>query len=165
MITHIFFDVDGTLTNGSVTYSSNDSENKTFSIKDGLILKSLPRLNILTIFITGRSSVVTEKRAEELEVTDVIQGINDKKIVLSEYFIKHNILSENTAYIGDDLNDYQAMKLCNFIACPNNAAAEIKNISDYVSEYNGGYGAVRDILEYLLKKENKYNDFLKLFIQ
>jgi 3-deoxy-D-manno-octulosonate 8-phosphate phosphatase (KDO 8-P phosphatase) len=159
----LIIDVDGTLTDGVVAYNSEKVESKNFSIKDGLILKVLPKIKISVIFLTGRISKLVEKRGNELDVSCILQGISDKKNALLSYIAEHKIDLENVSYIGDDLNDYAAMKLCGFKACPADAATEIREICDYVSSFNGGQGAVRDICEYILKQNGKYETFLNLF--
>jgi len=82
---------------------------------------------------------------------------------LKTLFSERNIEPGQCAYIGDDLNDYAAMKLCGFKACPADAVVEIRELCDYVSPYSGGYGAVRDICEYILKQEGKYNELLAFY--
>ena len=158
----VVLDVDGTLTDGSISYCSSNIEMKTFNVKDGAILNSLTQLGIEVIFLTGRKSEATTKRAQELNIK-AIQGVTDKETVLKEYMLEHGISGENIAYIGDDINDHNAMLLCDFKACPVDAALEIKSICDYVSDHRGGYGAVRDICESLLHRMGKYEDFLNLF--
>jgi len=155
----IVIDVDGTLTNGGITYDSTGVEYKTFSVKDGYILKTLPTLGINIVFLTGRSSEIVEKRGKELDVQCILQGVNDKKAELTSYLKQHGIDAENVAYIGDDLNDFAAMKMCCFKACPADAVAEIRNLCDYVSPHNGGQGAVRDICEHILKRCDKWERF------
>jgi len=163
MIEYVVFDVDGTLTDGSIVISDNGTENKVFQAKDGLIVRSLSKLGFTTLIITGRISEATSIRAKDLLIFTMSQGIDDKETTLKEYFMEHRVGGERFAYVGDDLNDYAAMKMCSFKACPSDAASEIKAICDYVSPLSGGHGAVRDICEHLLRKTEKYNDFLKLF--
>lgn len=162
-ISFIILDVDGTLTDGSIIHSSTGAEIKNFSVKDGLVLKVLPKLGIPVVFLTGRNSTITEKRGKELDVQDVLQGVSDKKSALLAYMAKHSMNADNVAYIGDDLNDYAAMRLCGFKACPADAVAEICDICDYISPFAGGHGAVRDICEFILKREGKHRDFLSMF--
>jgi len=159
----IVLDVDGTLTDGGIAYDSAGAESKVFSAKDGLILKALPKLGIHVIFLTGKSSAIVEKRGKELDARHILQGVSDKKSTLISYADQHGIDLKAAAYIGDDLNDYAAMKLCGFKACPADAAVEILDICDYVSQCHGGHGAVRDICEYIIREEGKYREFLKLF--
>jgi len=155
-------DVDGTLTDGAIVYGNNDTENKTFSVKDGLILKALFRFGIELVFLTGRKSEAVNRRAADLDAV-AIQGVDDKATALKILFSERNIESGQCAYIGDDLNDYTAMKLCGFKACPADAVTEIRELCDYVSPYNAGHGAVRDICEYMLRREGKYDDFLAFY--
>ena len=159
--TLFIMDVDGTLTSGKIIYSSQD-EYKTFDVKDGLIIKSLSKLGAKIVLLTGRKSEAVEKRANELNAI-AIQGINDKLTELKKILSKKGINECNTVYIGDDLNDYEAMIICGYKASPFNAVNEIKLICDYVSPYDGGSGAVRDICERYLREINKYSDFLDLF--
>jgi len=163
LINHIIFDVDGTLTDGGITFSDNGVESKQFQAKDGLLVRMLPRLGFTTMIITGRDSKLTQMRADDLQMSVVIQGVKDKEATLLNYMKENNLKKEQFAYIGDDLNDYTAMKLCGFCACPADATKEIRDICDYVSTYNGGHGAVRDICELILKQSEKYLQLLKLF--
>jgi 3-deoxy-D-manno-octulosonate 8-phosphate phosphatase (KDO 8-P phosphatase) len=156
-------DVDGTLTDGGISISNAGDEVKTFQAKDGLIIRVLPELKIKTVILTGRNSRLTQIRADELCITHVIQSVMDKAATLSQFLSVHNLIPIQTAYIGDDLNDYAAMNLCGFKACPSDAVDEIKGIADYVSRLSGGHGAVRDICEVLLKQYGRYKEFLKLF--
>jgi 3-deoxy-D-manno-octulosonate 8-phosphate phosphatase (KDO 8-P phosphatase) len=163
MIKLLVLDVDGTLTDGGITHHSDGTESKTFSAKDGLILKVLPKLGIDIMILTGRDSPVTIARGEYLKIKYIVQGVDDKVAYLREFMVEQYLEKENAAYIGDDLNDYAAMQLCGFKACPADAAHEIKSICDYISSKNGGDGAVRDICEYLLKQQGKWVEFLSLF--
>ena len=133
MIKNIIFDVDGTLTDGGIILDSAGKEIKRFCAHDGLIMRVLPEIGIKTIIMTGRKSEAVRTRGEDLKITQIIQGLSDKAAKLTE--LELNLKA--TAYIGDDLNDYMAMLLCGFKACPADAAQEIKEICDYVSPYNG----------------------------
>ena len=161
MIQTIFLDVDGTLTNGSLIYG-NGIELKSFNVKDGLILKALPFIGISVILLTGRQSEAVTFRASELNAI-AMQNIEDKVTQVHKIVSGRGISVDQTAYIGDDLNDYGAMKLCKWKACPADASVEVKAIVDYVSPYNGGYGAVRNCIEILLHEINKYDLFLSCF--
>lgn len=159
-------DVDGTLTSGDVTFSDQGgtaTETKSFSIKDGLVLKVLPRLGLPVVFLTGRRSTITERRGRELDVVDIIQGAGDKRTVLERYLAERGVSAQNVAYFGDDLNDYAAMRSCGFRACPSDAVPEIRDLADYVSPFAGGRGAGRDVCEHILKQTGRYARFLELF--
>jgi 3-deoxy-D-manno-octulosonate 8-phosphate phosphatase (KDO 8-P phosphatase) len=159
----LVLDVDGTLTDGGIYISSDGVEIKKFQAKDGLILRKLPEIGIQTMILTGRESRLTQMRAEDLHISYVVQGVDDKVAVLKKFIAEHKLEFEDIAYVGDDLNDYTAMNLCGFKACPADSAQEIRELCDYVSPCNGGYGTVRDVCEQLLKRENLYNDFLRVF--
>ena len=158
----LILDVDGTLTDSSIFYGDNSIEIKAFSTKDGLILKELHRLCIAVILLTGRESEAVRRRASDLGVM-AIQGVSNKMTVLRGLLAERGIEPEQCAYIGDDLNDYAAMLICGFKACPADAAAEIREVCDYVSPYSGGHGAARDVCEYILRRDGKYDAFLGLF--
>ena len=158
----LIIDVDGTLTEGTIYYGDNNLEIKAFNTKDGAIIKPMHILGIETILLTGRASASVQRRAADLNVK-AIQGVDNKKPVLINLINEYNVPLEQCAYIGDDLNDYAVMALCGFKACPADAAAEIQSICDYISPYNGGHGAVRDICEKILISDNKYNAFLEIY--
>jgi 3-deoxy-D-manno-octulosonate 8-phosphate phosphatase (KDO 8-P phosphatase) len=155
----IILDVDGTLTDATVFYGDNNFELKAFSTKDGAVLKPLSCLGIDVIFLTGRECEAVMHRAADLGAT-AIQDISDKAAKLRELFAERGITPEQAVYIGDDLNDYTAMSLCGYKACPSGSATEIKAIADYVSPFDGGHGAVRDIVEKLLKDSGRWGELL-----
>lgn len=159
----ILLDVDGTLTDGKINISKGGEIYKSFNVKDGLILSKLHEIGIKPVIITGRKSEITEIRASELNIIDIYQSVNDKEMVLSNILLQNNIKSEEALYIGDDLNDIKCMKICGMKACPADSSDYVISISDYVSRYNGGDGAVRDCIEYFLKKTNQWNLILDMF--
>ena len=162
-VNHIVFDVDGTLTDGGIILSSDGTEIKRFDVKDGLVIGALPTLGFTTMFLTGRNSELTRLRAAELKINIVLQNVSNKYAVLKKYIDDNNLSWNQFAYIGDDINDYEAMKPCAFKACPSDAVEEIRIICDHVSAYRGGHGAARDICKYLLKQQRQYNDFVSLY--
>lgn len=153
----IVMDVDGTMTDGGVYFDSNGVESKRFDVHDGAGILLAQQVGIEFMILTGRNSVCVEKRASELKIKYVYQGVSDKLGFL-EKFVKENDLSfDEVAYIGDDLNDYCIMKRVGFTACPSNAVSEIKDICDIKLSKNGGSGAIREFIEILLKDINKWN--------
>lgn len=112
----------------------------------------LHKNGIKTAIITGRESEIVNIRARELHIDYVYQNVKDKLEILKQIAELYNITFEEVAYIGDDLNDFEAMKKCGVTGCPADAVDEIKNISHYVSKYNGGGGAVRDFIEWIIKR-------------
>ena len=158
----LVLDVDGTLTDGAIIHGNQGIELKAFNAKDGGMLKALPSLGIEVVFLTGRTSEAVSTRAREMRAT-AVQGIDDKLPVLTKLLEERGLGYENCAYVGDDLNDYEAMAKCGFRACPADAAREIRDICDYVSGKDGGQGAVRDACEALLERAGRYGDFLAFY--
>lgn len=157
----LVLDVDGTLTDGKIHIGTNGEIFKSFHVKDGFaISQMLPFANITPMILTGRKSEIVEERMKELNVTQILQGVTNKAETLQKIAKKTNIAFEQIAYIGDELNDYEAMSLCGFKACPFDAVNEIRTLSDYISRFNGGHGAVRDIIEHLLRSDDKWENFL-----
>lgn len=155
----LVLDVDGTMTDGKL-YIGNDGEvMKAFCVKDGYaIAEMLPKHGITPIIITGRQSKIVENRAKELGIKNVFQGVTDKPTLLKAIANEYEISLAEIAYIGDDMNDYAAIKLCGFKACPADAASGIRDICDYISSHNGGHGAVRDICEKLIEGRKNKNE-------
>jgi len=163
MIKLLVFDVDGCLTNGNIIYGSNNEEHKSFNVKDGLAIASWSRLGLKSAIITGRNSKVVERRAKELKITHLHQGIKDKKTLLEEILKEENLKWENVAAIGDDLNDYGMLNKVGWSFTPNNGASQIKKIVKTVLNADGGAGAVREMIEMIIKEENLEEEFLRLW--
>jgi 3-deoxy-D-manno-octulosonate 8-phosphate phosphatase (KDO 8-P phosphatase) len=108
--------------------------------------------------ISGGRSESMSKRFEALGLTDVFLGVSNKMTVFESYLTSKKITSNQVLYMGDDIPDYQVMKMARIATCPANACAEIKNISHYISHYNGGEGCARDVIEQVLKIHNKWFD-------
>lgn len=152
----IVMDVDGTLTDGMINIGENGELFKSFNSKDGFAISVIMRKHdIVPVIITGRESSIVRHRAKELNITELYQGITDKTSVLKEICVKYNISVKSVAYIGDDLNDINCMKICGFVGCPSDAADEVKEIANYVCQKSGGSGAVREFTEWLVAKMNK----------
>lgn len=160
-IKFLVMDADGTLTDGKIYMGKSDELFKAFNIKDGCGIKDiLPIYRIIPVVITGRESKILEARCEELGIHELHQGIRCKENKLEEliadYSHKHKAeySYQNCAYIGDDILDIQCMKLIKsmkgFVGCPSDAITEIRNIADFISSKNGGDGAVREFIEWLV---------------
>lgn len=149
-ISFLVMDVDGTLTDGKIYMGAGGELLKCFDIKDGYgIANILPRLGIVPIIITGRKSKILEQRCAELKIEHVYQGISDKVSLLNELLKRFSASLENVAYIGDDLNDIECMRIVGLSACPQNAVQEVQDIVDYCCKASGGDGAVREFIDYL----------------
>lgn len=163
MIKLIVLDVDGTLTDGKLYIDNMGNEMKAFDVKDGLAISQSIKQGLIFAIITGKTSKIVERRGKELGIQEIIQGSWNKVEDLEKILKKYNITYEETAYIGDDLIDLKPMKLCGFSACPKDSVNEIIEISDFVSTKNGGCGAVREILEFILKKQNLWENIINNF--
>jgi 3-deoxy-D-manno-octulosonate 8-phosphate phosphatase (KDO 8-P phosphatase) len=163
-ITHIVIDVDGTLTDSGIYYDATGNELKKFSTRDGAGFFIAKAAGIKLVILTGRESGATLRRMTELKADIIEQNVRDKAKWLGEYMSETGIKREQIGYIGDDVNDLPPMELCGFVACPADAAREIKNIADYISPINGGHGAVRDCIEYLLRESGDWDRCVKKFI-
>ena len=148
MIELIVLDVDGTLTDGKIIYSSSGEELKNFDVKDGLAIASwTKKYNKKVAIITGRNSSLVQKRAQELGVTHIFQGIHNKDEILEKILKEENITWDEVAGIGDDLNDYKMLKKVGLSFAVADAVADIRSCVDIVTKANGGYGAVREMVE------------------
>jgi 3-deoxy-D-manno-octulosonate 8-phosphate phosphatase (KDO 8-P phosphatase) len=145
----IIMDVDGTLTDGKF-YVNRFFTTVSFSVKDGYAIKFALDKGVSLIIISSNKSTLARKRLKTLGIKDKRMFFNvvKKESKLLEMFKKYSIQPSETLYIGDDLNDLLAMKLCGFSACPSDASEEIKLVSKKVSQYKGGYGAVREIIDF-----------------
>ena len=154
MIKFLVMDVDGTLTDSKIYMGNSGEMMKAFNIKDGCgIHDLLPQNNILPVIITGRKSAILENRCRELGITELHQGISDKLDKLDEILKKYNGIYENVAYIGDDINDLDCMNMISqrggIVGSPRDAVKQVKEIASFVSEKNGGDGAVREFIEWI----------------
>ena len=156
MIKLLVLDVDGTMTDGKIIYTNNGDELKNFDVKDGMAIASwTKKLNKKIAIITGRKSLIVEQRAKELGIQYLYQGVDNKDEILQDILEKENITWEEVAGIGDDLNDYKMLKKVGLSFCVRDAVDDIKVISDVVCISNGGNGAIREMIEYILKYNNQ----------
>lgn len=147
-------DVDGTLTDGRIYIGADGEIMKAFDVKDGYGIVQLRKNGILPVIITGRKSTIVERRAAELGISELHQGIHDKLNKLKEIAEKYDVKPEEIAYIGDDLNDLECMEYCGLSACPKDAIEIIKKAVSYVCKNKAGRGAVREFIdEKVLVKE------------
>lgn len=146
-------DCDGCLTDGGMYYSENGDELKKFNTKDGMGLCLLREKGIITGIITGEDRHLNQKRAEKLNVDEIFQNVKDKVAVIKQLCDKYHILPENVAYVGDDINDAEAIQYVGYGCCVYDANNTVKKYADYVTEKNGGHGAVREIIDMILNNQ------------
>ena len=144
----LVMDVDGTLTDGHIYVGAEGEMMKAFHVQDGYgIAHILPKLGITPVIITGRSSRIVEKRAAELKISHLHQGIGDKLAKLQEVAAQLGAAAEEIAYIGDDVNDLDCIRWCGCTACPADAVPEVLDAVEYVCKREGGRGAVREFVD------------------
>lgn len=148
------FDVDGVMTDGSITYDENGVEYKTFNAKDGHGLAALNKEGIITAIITGRNNGTVERRAKDIKITEVHQGVKNKIEVLEDILKRRGITLEETAYMGDDVPDICILEKVKLAGCPADAVEEVRTIAGFVSKKDGGCGAVREFCDYILKNNS-----------
>ena len=150
----IAFDVDGVLTDGTVTWSVSGEESKTFSFADIMALSLARRLGLKLALISGENSPLVDRYAAKLHIPFVVKGTRDKATALGEFAAKFATPFPHTAFFGDDVNDLPAMQMAGLPACPANAAKEVSEYvreSGFVSEQPGGRGAVREFVNAILE--------------
>lgn len=156
-------DVDGVMTDGTITYGNSGEETKAFNIKDGLGIKLLQRAGIEVAIITGRTSALLERRAAELGITTLLQGREDKSVALRELVQARDLSLDRTAYMGDDLPDLGAIIEAGIGACPADAAATVRNAADWIATAAGGRGAIRELAEALLQARGDWDRLLEAY--
>jgi 3-deoxy-D-manno-octulosonate 8-phosphate phosphatase (KDO 8-P phosphatase) len=157
-VTTLVFDVDGVLTTGDILASESGELLRTFNIKDGYALQLAVKRGYHVCIISGGKGQAMEKRFAGLGIPDVFLGVSDKVEVFQGYLEKYRINVANVLYMGDDVPDLKVMQLAGVATCPNDACNDVKAISAYVSPFNGGKTAVRDIIEKVLRLQGKWFD-------
>ncbi len=155
-INTFIFDVDGVLTDGSIQVSTQGELLRTMNIKDGYALKTAQLAGYNICIISGGKNEGVRLRLRDLGITNIFLGAQDKVEVLEEFFDIYEIDPLNVLYMGDDIPDLYPMQKVGMPCCPQDAAAEIKEISRYVSHKKGGKGCVRDVIEQVLKVQGKW---------
>ena len=150
------FDIDGVFTNGKIMVDSHGNESRSFNTKDGIAVKLANDLGYNIAVITGANNNGINARLNRLGIKNVFLNSSDKVKDLLNYSKTNNINLEKTVYMGDDLPDTFPMKLVYLKTCPFDAVPEVREISDYISNKNGGEGCVRDIIEQTLKVQGNW---------
>lgn len=156
-ITTFIFDVDGVLTDGTITITTTGEMLRTMHTKDGFAIKAALNAGYKVCIISGGTNEGVRERLKALGVTDIYLGAHQKVEQLDEYMDIYNIKPEQALYMGDDLPDFHVMQMVGLACCPQDAVPEIKAISHYISHKDGGKGCVRDVIEQVLKVQDKWN--------
>jgi 3-deoxy-D-manno-octulosonate 8-phosphate phosphatase (KDO 8-P phosphatase) len=152
----LMMDVDGTLTDGTVFYNSRGDEIEGFSVRDGLGIRLAQKAGLKTAFLTGRSSKAVCTRAKELEITRVILGRRKKREALEETLQELSLRADEVAYVGDDINDIPVLRSVGLAVGVADAAAEVLAVAHARTENPGGRGAVREVIEFILRSQNRW---------
>lgn len=152
----VVFDVDGVLSANTINMDDEGQPLRTLNIKDGYAIQLAEKVGLRIAIITGGNAEAIEKRYRYLGVEDIFMGCAIKVKVYNDFLAKYGLTNDEVVYVGDDIPDYEIMRLAGCPCCPKDAAHEIKDISVYVSEYAGGYGCGRDVLEQVLSAQGKW---------
>lgn len=151
----VILDVDGVMTSGSITYDNHGNELKTFNVLDGYGIMALQAAGVCVAIMSGRCSVAVERRARELNVTDVFQGLQDKTEALEEFARMRELSYAEIAHIGDDIPDLVLFEHVGFAIAVANAVPQLKDAADLVLTRSGGEGAIREFSDLLLSVQRE----------
>jgi len=157
----ILLDVDGVLTDGRIGFLSGGEEIKFFSIYDGLAIRLAMKVGWEVGFLSGRTSEEVAARARELGIQIVVQGSRDKIKDFEKILEERNLQASEVVYMGDDLPDLPLLKRVGFSAAPGNAVESVKSAVHYVTREKGGHGAVREVVDLLLKTSGKWEEIIE----
>ncbi len=161
----LVLDVDGVMTDGSIYLDAEQELFKSFNAKDGMGISCAVRCGLQVAIITGRCSPIIRKRARELGIGAVYENVKEKRSALAELLQKYNLSLNETAYIGDDLNDLPVLTQVGLACAPADAAEEVKQVCHFVAEKNGGCGAVRQITEFILNARGDWDKIVNSYLQ
>ena len=159
----LILDVDGVLTDGAIIFGQDGEIMKQFNAKDGMGIGLLHQAEIKTAIITGRESRIVRLRGEELKIADIYQGSKDKMISVKELAKKYGLSLDEMAFIGDDINDLPALSIVGLPCAVADAVFEVKAAAKIVTDKCGGRGAVREIAEYILKTQGKWDGLVAAY--
>ena len=165
MIKLLFLDVDGVMTDGQITMNDKGEEIKSFDVKDGLGLRLLISSGIEVVIITGRESRVVEHRARDLGIEEVHQGVTDKRALCRRLMDEKGIGKQEVGCMGDDLPDLPMYMEAGLSIAVANAVKEVRDAADFTTKKKGGFGAVREACEWLLKCQGKWTDVATAFTE
>ncbi|HXA00732.1 MAG TPA: HAD-IIIA family hydrolase [Cytophagaceae bacterium] len=156
IINTFIFDVDGVLTDGGLHAHADGEQTRVFNIKDGFAMEKAVKAGYNMVIISGVDEKGVRLRLERLGVKDIFLGIKDKLALFNDYIKEKNLKPDTILYMGDDIPDYKIMKLVGLPTCPDDAIDDIKEISRYISPFDGGKGAARDVIERVMNAQDKW---------
>ena len=151
----LVFDVDGVMTDGSITYDENGVEYKTFNAKDGHGLAKMIKNGFMTAVITGRKNGTVDRRAIDLRFTEVYQGVKNKLPILEGIMQKYELTFDEVSYMGDDEPDIPVLEKVGIAACPADAVDNVKKVCNFISTKDGGKGAVRELCDFVFDNKTE----------
>jgi 3-deoxy-D-manno-octulosonate 8-phosphate phosphatase (KDO 8-P phosphatase) len=161
----VLIDADGVLTDGRIHVGAGGEDGRAFHARDGLGVRLGQQAGLSFGIISGRRSAAVAGRADELDITELHQGISDKLACLEQLLERLAIPGDAACFIGDDLVDLPVMRRCGLSAAPSDAAREAREAADYVTESAGGRGAVREVVDLLLRASGKWQEVTKRFTE
>ena len=159
----IVFDVDGVLSRQTITLHPNGEPMRTVNIRDGYAIQYAVKRGLTIAILTGAKTESVRKRYEGLGVKDIFMGCSVKIDVYNRFLADHGFSDAEVMYMGDDIPDYEVMSRCGCSVCPKDACSDIKDISLYVSQYAGGDGCGRDVIEQVLRAKGQWMSDAKAF--
>jgi 3-deoxy-D-manno-octulosonate 8-phosphate phosphatase (KDO 8-P phosphatase) len=160
----LLLDVDGVLTDGTIVLHQDGTESKSFHIRDGAAIVWAQRAGFKIGLLSARTSEATEQRALQLGVSLVVQGATDKLTAYEQILREHSLSDADVAYMGDDLQDLPVLRKVGFSAAPADAAADVRTAVHWVSSQPGGRGAVRELIEHVLRAQGSWEDAVAEFL-
>jgi len=161
----MIFDVDGVLTDGKMQYSADGEALKSFYVHDGLGIQLLHKMGIATAIISARQTPIVSKRAADLGIAYVYQGNHDKRITFAQLLTDAGVTADACGFIGDDIIDLPLFSKVGFAVSVPNGHPEAISRADYVTKASGGFGAVREICDFILRAQNKYEAALAPYLE
>ncbi|MCA1817192.1 MAG: HAD hydrolase family protein [Acidobacteria bacterium] len=161
----LLLDCDGVLTDGRITLLEDGDEEKSFHTRDGHGLVLLHRAGLKSGVISGRTSTALERRARDLGVSHVVQGTHDKIVEFRRVLEAAGVTGEEAAYVGDDVTDIPLMRRCALACAVADATEETRAHAHYVTRLPGGFGAVREVCELILKAQGKWDELMKRYVE
>ena len=160
----VVLDVDGTLTDGTLVYGSDGGQAKAFHVADGLGIRMAQAVGLQIAVVSGRSSRAVEMRLAELNITDLVQNCGDKAAALLALREKHGLRFEETAFVGDDINDLPAFAMVGAKIAVADASVHLKAQADWITPRPGGQGAVRDAIEEILRRQGRLEEAVAAYL-
>lgn len=151
----LVFDIDGVMTDGSITYDENGIEYKTFNAKDGHGIAKIVRSGLLTAIITGRKNGTVDRRAMDLKFSEVYQGVKNKLPILEALLQKYELNFSQVSYMGDDEPDIPILQKVGIAACPSDAVDKVRKVCNFISSKSGGHGAVRELCDLIFDAQHE----------